>query len=152
VEAPFLIWSESFAVGHKGLDAEHRDLVRTINEIHCAENARPPQALIRLSNALMLATIKHFQHENAVMCLEISGAAVSDTVNEHRAEHALVLNRLESIIRNPYFLHTPHELSKNLKDWFLEHALTSDAQLKWLFEINRVPGRLPGQELVADIP
>jgi hemerythrin len=39
METPFLPWEDEFAIGHEGLDAEHRRLVDAINEINIAERA-----------------------------------------------------------------------------------------------------------------
>lgn len=149
-ERSFLPWTEGYAVGHDGLDAEHRDLVEIINEIHVAQQADEASERINaLLDVLHQKTIDHLRHENSAM-REVSGKvalekgshpaalkAMSDAVmDEHIAEHARSLQKLASIIQGfgPKS-NAPHgELGDMLKDWFIEHAIKYDAHLKAVFQ------------------
>lgn len=128
-----LNWDDSFAVGHKGLDAEHRQLVEIINRILSADRSALANVLLKASiNSLTLATVEHFRHENAVLRLELRGKMASDAINEHLAEHARSLTELESILQA---IMSGSEAQyrqgkQKLKDWFLEHATGYDEHLK----------------------
>jgi len=147
---PLIAWSETFTVGHKGLDAEHQYLIGVINKIDAAERAKqPPTQFEPLFDALRLATENHFRHENSIL-REISGSAesyqkdrphflkaMSDAIlDEHFTHHAQELSKLESIIRafQSRAGSAQSTLSNDLKDWFLEHVIKYDAHLKSVFQ------------------
>lgn len=148
-----LPWSEAFIVGHAGLDADHRHLVRAINEVCAAARAnRRPRQLRSLLGALKLATESHLEREDAIL-REISDGvkraqperrvkraylkAMSDTaLEEHLAEHREALAKLASITRACHSQGggAGSSLCVDLKDWFLEHAVKYDAHLKAIFQ------------------
>ena len=152
MEAVFLAWTDEYAIGHTGLDAEHRQLVEAINEICSIKCAGyEPDHLRPLLEALTIATLEHFKHENSLLrelsswvsglpadrqaILSIVRAAA---INEHCAEHAQVLLRLESII-HAFHLGTDSDsghLEKTLMDRFVEHALKRDAELRGVLQVN----------------
>ena len=150
MEREFLKWMKGYAVGHAGLDAEHRHLVASINEIYSAELATPDINRIGiLLDAFKFAAKKHLEHENSAMREISAGArnfqanrlaflgAMSDAViDEHIAEHALALRRLDLIIRAFYLdaCCSEQRLSNALRDWFVEHAVKYDAHLKAVFQ------------------
>jgi hemerythrin len=146
METLSLPWTDEYAIGHAGLDREHRQLVAAINEIcsiKCADDA--PDQLRPLLDALTIATVEHFKHENSLLRelsswasgLQADRQAIPNimsaaAINEHCAEHAQVLLRLESIIHAFYFGANSDRghLGKTLVDWFVEHALKHDADLR----------------------
>jgi hemerythrin len=149
-EYSFLPWVEGYAVGHDGLDTEHRRLVEIINEIHVAQQTDPAHARINtLLDMLHQETVDHLRHENSAM-REVSGKValekgshpaalkmMSDAVlDEHIAEHARSLQKLAFIIRSfgPESNAPSGELGDLLKDWFIEHAIKYDAHLKAVFQ------------------
>src|SRR5579859_1420296 len=67
-----LPWTEAFSVGHQELDAEHRHMVRLINQICLACGAKkherePEQEPTVLLEELEHLTKTHFDHEEAVL-------------------------------------------------------------------------------------
>lgn len=144
----FLSWRETYAVGHLGLDREHRHLVELINEISgIRDEAGGSIQLTSLSNAFYLASVEHFRHENSVMRDLLMGAyllpdgdmqrtLISKTaVNDHCAEHAQTLITLESKLQT--FAARPQHgaaLASELRFWFLDHAVNHDAHLKDIFQ------------------
>lgn len=142
----FLNWRETYAVGHLGLDLEHKRLVELINEIS-GIRAQAARQLCSLSHAFYLASVEHFRHENAVMRDIISGAyLLSDerlyrfisegAVNAHCAEHARTLIKLERILQ-PFSTAQSHDgpvLASDLRIWFLDHAIHHDDHLKKVFQ------------------
>ncbi|HVZ27062.1 MAG TPA: hemerythrin domain-containing protein [Rhizomicrobium sp.] len=128
-EAAFLVWSDAFAVGHKGLDLEHYRLFAIIREIHESERAgRDRSQLQALLDAVKFVAIEHFRHENSVLRLEMPDVIDTAAINEHLAEHAAALAGLEAIIRG--FRAGGDQLSFQLREWFVEHSVRYDAHLK----------------------
>jgi hemerythrin len=141
-----LTWNESFAVGHEGLDAEHRDLVESINEISDAiRSQKSPEQLADLLKALRKVAVEHIRHENSILWQIRAGtyepvqghartlpfqemmakAAFDKHMDEHDALHA----RFDTIIGGAV-----NTLSGELKAWFVHHARGYDADLKAIFQ------------------
>ena len=151
MELQFLAWTDAYAIGHTGLDAEHRQLVDAINEV-CSVGYVDCSAdeLKRLLEALTILAVEHFKHENTLLrelgCLVTRLQGVSLTiknivgvsaVNEHCAEHARALLQLESIIRISDCDTESHRgnLGKMLMAWFTAHALEHDANLRDVLQV-----------------
>ncbi|HWU56366.1 MAG TPA: hemerythrin family protein [Rhizomicrobium sp.] len=144
----FLSWQETYAVGHLGLDLEHKRLVEIINEISGVRaGVNAFQQLLSLSNAFYFASVEHFRHENSVMRELIEGAyllegdstqhiATSEAaINDHCAEHARALIQLEHMLQ-AYSVAQDRSgplLASELRIWFLDHAINHDAHLKEVF-------------------
>lgn len=149
MEQPFLPWVEGYAVGHEVLDAEHRRIAEAISEINAAQQTRqPPTRIVALLDAFLQMVMEHLRHENSAM-REVSEAArakgshlsflraMSDAViDEHIAEHARSLQKLNSIIGGFDSESDPEGpmLGDALRDWFVEHAVKYDAHLKAVFQ------------------
>lgn len=145
----FLQWIDAYAVGHDGLDAEHRRLADLINGIYIAECVRNTKQMGLLLEEVRQAAASHLRHENSVMrevrnraahaagghkaFLEAMTAAVID---EHIAEHARSLQQIGAIVHA--FQSTEHvamqPIGDALRDWFVEHAVKYDAHLKAVFQ------------------
>lgn len=139
MELLFLVWTEGYAVGHKGLDAEHRQLVEAINEICFAEYAEcSSDKLLSLLNALILLAVEHFKQENIVMHEFSNSTDHFEAINEHCAHHAEALVALESITFavGPGAGSARQHLGQKLIDWFTEHAIKHDKELRVLFQSN----------------
>jgi hemerythrin len=146
MEPHFLIWTKGYSIGHAGLDAEHRQLVDAINRVCVVESAGgAADELTPLLDALVILAVEHFKHENTLLreldCLAaplqeglpaIRNVISASAVNEHCAEHARSLLQLESIMHiSGCDTEAKREsLGKTLIDWFTEHALEHDADLK----------------------
>ena len=150
METSFLPWKDEFAVGHEGLDAEHRHLVDAINEINTAERAgQTPHQMNAMVGCLKRLAEEHFQHENSVLNKINSsplpstgdrqaflGAMVEASVSEHLISHRRSLARLNKIIRNLHSALNPvkQSFSQDLKAWFLDHMNNLDVRLKAVFK------------------
>jgi hemerythrin-like metal-binding protein len=135
-----LKWQETFSVGHRQLDAEHRRLLDIINAIHEAETGGALTQATHLLNDLHLTAMEHFRHENALITDIIAGAypgpagSLSEAIaNEHRAEHARALIALESLVRL-HALGREKNLALHLMNWFVGHATDQDARLRTYFQ------------------
>ena len=142
-----LPWKESYAVGHEGLDEEHRRLVAAINDICAAcEAGQPPAVIDPLFKNLERETERHLTHEDAVMheiAANAERSAQGDIkamtrrgIGEHIAEHERVLGKLRAIMDTARASTDcgATDICAELKEWFLEHAFKYDAHLKAIFQ------------------
>jgi hemerythrin len=141
-----LTWSESYAVGHKVLDAEHRHLVELINEVSEAVQSRASREQVAsLLRVLRGVAVEHIRQENSVLWELKSGnyeplrgrpqtphflKAMADAAfDEHMAEHATLMESFDAIGSAPLDM-----LCETLGVWFLDHAVKHDARLKAIFQ------------------
>lgn len=139
-----LRWSDVFAVGHPGLDREHRAIVETINAI-CETAARAPAAhqLEPLFSDLRTTTQQHFLHENTIL-RQVLASAERDTYSDgflklmgrgaflqHIDNHQRDFTELDTIIAA---VEHGRPLCHDLEHWFFSHAVKFDAHLKALFQ------------------
>ena len=142
---PLLPWSETFAVGHAGLDTEHHYLVDLINRVGArVQSKREPEELVELLKSLHEAAAEHFRHEDAILReiqagtypwperkqkAEFLKAMAKAALVEHIAEHQTMLSELNVIITGP-----PDKLCESLKAWFVDQVHGCEAELKALFQ------------------
>ena len=141
-----LPWSESFALGHEGLDFEHRHLVKLINEIGAVvRDNKNPEKLVDLVSVLHWAAVEHIRHENAILWEIQSGnfkplqkrsqsqrflrIMAKAAFEVHVAERDALLARLAAIVGSPV-----DTLCDDLKAWFIEHVHGYEADLKAIFQ------------------
>jgi len=141
-----LEWSDTYSVGHAGLDAEHRDMMEVIFRINGA--GADHTCLRPLLCELRQKADAHFSHESAILRQIIAATSTarrSQTflaamgqalVEEHLAEHDLALAALGSIIRATLSEKVPQMSPPGeiLTHWFVNHAIKHDAHLKTLFQ------------------
>jgi len=138
-----LAWSDSYSVGHTGLDEEHRSMIAIINSIRTDETNEDQRR--QLLNCLLPTTSRHFEHENSLMQTILSDIDAEqltimsmsrEVAAEHLREHELSLELLYSMAtvtpagRPP----GPREVYENLVHWFVQHAIKHDADLKAVFQ------------------
>jgi len=145
-QAQALAWSDSFAVGHDELDAQHRGLVDAINAVEAAVRQRQgPAPLSRALTALREAAAEHIRRENALLWEIGTGthealkgrartphflkAMAEAAFEEHVAKHDELLARLDAILVGP-----AEALTEALKTWFVDHAIKHDLHLKAIFQ------------------
>ena len=143
---PILPWSETFAIGHAGLDAEHRHLVDLINSVGANIQAKKsPPELVDLLRSLRKVAAEHFRHEDALLREIQAGtyppwrekfqsaaflkAIAGSALLEHIAEHQSLLSELDTVIAGPV-----NELCEKLKAWFVDHVTDYEASVKTLFQ------------------
>jgi len=140
-----LAWNVGFAVGHPEIDAQHRHLIVLINEIVTAVEQKALENLPVLLGVLRSAASAHFQAETAAlhalrsgthpgvagrpMTPRLSKALAELRIDEHQAQHALLLDRLGGFRTLP-----PHTLCERLKEWFVDHAIRQDSRLRPVFQ------------------
>ena len=131
-------WSESFSLGHRELDAQHRSMVELINRACLARDA---ESRLRLLAELERVTETHFECEEMVLEQLYRAAPkerrmLRDTLSaaliEHAAGHRL---RLAEVRAMSHALGTETDaggakFGDELRAWFVGHAIGADAQLK----------------------
>lgn len=148
-----LPWNDSFAIGHRLLDDEHRRLIELINEL-CAglSAAWTSRQLDPILAALSRKAEEHIGSENAIL-RDIKAAAegprvktlfkpgyvkaVQDAeVDKHIVEHVAMLRRLADItdVSRPRHPMTNPRVCADMKAWFVNHAVTHDGKIKAIFQ------------------
>ena len=143
-----LPWRDSYSVGHIALDEEHQILLQTINSICNFGQAEEQTALTPLLEDLVTATIRHFEHEDRllrkIVALTVTEKFSPDALRhmservlvEHIGDHAKTLEELGSLVqlyRSEHHM-TKDDLCDALENWFIGHAVRSDAHLKSVFQ------------------
>jgi len=141
-----LLWSENLAIGHPGLDTEHRHMLDLINEVITVVGFNgDPSAQLKTLRGL---AVEHVGNENRILWQLQAGTLellqehpgmrkilkmmARSRINDHMTEHHGFLARLDVIVRNG-----ANTLCEELRGWFLDHALSYDAGLKEIFETIR---------------
>ena len=121
-----LPWSETFALGHDALDAEHRHLVDLANAIGLVVLAKNPaeRADLLLPKLLHRMAAEHIRHENAILH-EQAGIAF----DEHVVDQTRLLDRLGTITDGPV-----EKICDDLKSWFIDYFYRYEPDLKTLFQ------------------
>lgn len=127
--APALPWSDSFSVGIEALDADHRALVRLINEV-CSHTrtARREQAL-QAFDSLCVEAAHHFEREEAVL-RELSGYR---HLAAHAGEHRNRLKQLAALRRRYESTTEAAAVARICDDvihWFVRQSVGHDAEIR----------------------
>lgn len=84
-------WTDAYAMGDAGIDAEHRNFVDIVNRLNAAIRDREPGAVIAvICDELVADAASHFRSEEAAMERAGFGA-----LSGHRREHERLLKFLE---------------------------------------------------------
>lgn len=122
-------WDEKYCVGLREIDDEHRSLIKSVNELHAAIEARMDREEIKGFFARVEREIgAHFDHEERLM-REYDYQAYE----EHRADHQRLLEDIEDIAKDfadGVFDYDPDKaLGRRLTDWFMDHVRKHDAPM-----------------------
>ena len=137
---PFL-WSDAFAVGEAGLDAEHRRMVELINEICIRAEAGWRESIGSLLRELQFVSETHFRNEETVLAriaAEISQkhlqAEVWLAIEQHVRQHRRQLDKLQGLVACT----DDREICEMLKLWYVEHVVREDAEVKAILQSSHV--------------
>ncbi|MEO5347391.1 MAG: bacteriohemerythrin [Magnetococcus sp. YQC-9] len=123
-DRPVIIWTGKMEVNVPELDADHRNLIRIINELHSAVQSGQGQALLgKIVEELMIYTRTHFAREERHM-QEIGFPNLAAHMEEHRlfTEKALVYQK--KLAEDPFALSS--EVLQYLRTWLTRHIQGSD--------------------------
>ncbi|MDH4109237.1 MAG: hemerythrin family protein [Gammaproteobacteria bacterium] len=120
-------WKESFSVGVAAVDAEHRDLIELINDLHglISDGADRDEVVAALGQ--IFAQISgHFALEERYM-----RDTKYDEFEAHKGDHENLLDQLRDIMDRVEDDGSYDEvrLAGDLEQWFTVHFRTHDARL-----------------------
>lgn len=131
----YMKWSESFSVGHPGIDAQHKKLVSLLNELCAAMGSGRSSAVLgTILEQLVNYTKEHFLAEEAVM----KECAFPGFV-AHKAEHDALAGKilkLQAELRAGT-VGISIELLDFLKEWLTHHILESDKKYAPFVRVHR---------------
>jgi hemerythrin len=150
-----LIWSEAFAVGHEGLDKEHRRLVVLINDLCTCVVTRDADEIATRLRTLTTEAKAHLEHETVVLrefrrdLEEPSNqhvprqlkTTIAAAIEDHVADHIILQRRLAEVtrtVRNGRWVEGS-SLCQLVEMWFLDHAVKYDIQIKTIIQSMRRP-------------
>lgn len=128
---PLVAWNESFSVGVKAMDDQHKGLVKALNDLHAAmlEGQLKPVSG-SLLNTLMDYTRQHFAAEEALM-----RRTAYPELGTHSALHKDLTREVEKFVGRYERGETGAniELLTFLRDWLLTHIQKVDRSYRaWM--------------------
>ena len=126
-----MIWNETYSVGVRELDEQHKALIRMINEMHYAMNNDKGQETISSIVDQMFSYMElHFASEEGYMqqCGYLGLAAHQKQHEEFRAK----ARDLRKRVRAGEFV-LSFEIVQFLSDWLQSHIMVTDMKYTSLF-------------------
>ena len=120
-------WREEFCTGISGVDYEHEELIKLINDVYALiDNKADQQTIIDALGDIYGSISAHFSLEEQMMKRHNY-----DQYDEHKADHDKLLDDIIDISDEfEINLNLNQELFKQrLNDWFQNHFKTHDARL-----------------------
>lgn len=123
-------WKEEFKTGLSGVDYEHEELIKQINEIfNIANKAQEKEQIKAVMGELYGSISGHFVLEENMM-----EKYKYDQFEAHRNDHNKLLDEINELTDS--FVKTggisEAELEQRLASWFVDHFKTHDARLHQL--------------------
>lgn len=120
-----LQWTPELSVGVESLDADHRQIIRLINQLDDAIKSGEPGATVRhVLDALLDYADYHFAREETLM--QVSGYPDADAhIRCHKTLAFQVTNIRDHYVRNPESIHE-REVLAFLKNWLTAHIMGRD--------------------------
>ena len=129
----YVTWKDSYTVHDPSLDAEHRQIIESINKLYLPMQGRTPGlAAERLLGSLIQYTRTHFEHEE-----ELLKKTAYPAFAEHKALHDDMVQRTIDLQTHLMSL-TASDVLNFLKDWWLEHIQGEDKKCAVYLESVRV--------------
>ncbi len=121
-------WRDEFTIGIPAVDAEHRELIELINELH-AQLTQPgaaPDAVADFLGEINVRIGAHFALEEKEM-----RERQYDQLAAHKADHERLLDEIRDLMDRYEDDHgfDEQELARRLKGWFGAHFGSHDARL-----------------------
>ena len=117
----YITWKQFYTVNDPALDAQHRQIIDTINSLYAAmDGADAATATKRAMDELVRYTHTHFADEERVM----KEIGYSDLI-AHKALHDQMRRRTIAMSQNLNLV-TARDMLVLLKDWWLEHIQGED--------------------------
>lgn len=121
-----LVWRDAWLLGIDLLDADHREMVRLINAVFCADGTAEPAAspIGERLDALFDHLRAHFEREERLLvAIDYPGLA------EHKREHAIQMAELVDLKRAVTETGArclSEEAAEGIRRWFFNHVIAED--------------------------
>lgn len=126
-----MIWNESYSVGVRELDEQHKALIRMINEMHYAMNNDKGQEAISTIVDQMFAYMEtHFSTEEGYM-QQHNYLGYLAHQKEHEEFRAKARDLRERVRAGEFVL--SFEIVQFLSDWLQKHIMVTDMKYTSLF-------------------
>jgi hemerythrin len=120
-------WRKEFETGVPDVDHEHRELVNLINNLHGEiVNGSDRARIAEFLGEVFAKIAAHFALEESIMRKHHY-----DEYEVHKAEHEALLDEIRDIMDDAESVggNCEAELSKTVRDWFVNHFKSKDARL-----------------------
>ena len=118
---PYVTWKDFYSVGDPSIDAQHKQILDTINELYEAMQKGKDRAVLKpILDRLLQYTLAHFQLEEQVM----QEHEYPDFA-QHTALHDRIRQKTRDLQEHAYLV-TGHDLLRFLKDWWVGHIQGCD--------------------------
>lgn len=126
-----MIWNESYSVGVRELDEQHKSLIHMINEMHYAMNNDKGQEAISLIVEQMFHYMEvHFSTEEGYM-QQHAYPAYAAHQKQHEEFRAKARDLRERVSTGEFIL--SFEIVQFLSDWLQKHIMVTDMKYTSLF-------------------
>ncbi len=135
----FLEWRDKMSVGNDYMDADHKELLEFLNDLHDMMSGIPdPESIIRLLDRLVTFAEYHFQTEEKLLRL-----CRYPRFEDHKKQHQDLMEQLLEI-RSAYIKEPTKgrlvEAFDFLSNWLMRHILREDMAYKPFIEKKSHPG------------
>ncbi len=132
----FFQWNTDFESGNEIIDNDHKVLVQLVNDLY-VEMARGDGSIMvaPVIDKLVDYSKNHFRREEKLMkSLSYPG------FERHEAEHDAFIAKVSEYLRNLKRDNISTDLARFLKDWLVNHILSSDKRFASYMEIKNITG------------
>ena len=123
-----LEWLETFEIGLQEIDDDHREMLRIMQDIKAAGEARDRKRCARLLDALIDYSKAHFEREEKILD-EIE----YPSLEVHEAYHADLLNRAEEVKEACKAIRSDRDFRECCEQMFgflIDDVITGDMKIK----------------------
>ena len=119
----YIVWKDSFNIGVKEMDEQHKLLVSNINELYNAINTGNSESVVKPTLIKLTDYIKvHFAAEENLLKMH-NYPMIESQIAQH-AHYISEIAFMESSLMNKK--QTAQNMLLFLKDWFIHHITTED--------------------------
>jgi methyl-accepting chemotaxis protein/hemerythrin len=118
---PYIAWKAEFSVGDPSLDAQHRQIIELIDELHVAtQRGVAYQAIRPFLDQLVQYTVNHFQAEEKLLAArQYPDLIPHQTLHEKMRQRTIALRDNAGLV-------TGRDLLVFLKEWWCNHIQEQD--------------------------
>lgn len=132
-------WTEDLSVGNKMIDAHHKELILTFNDLSTAiESGHASQQIKKLLHFLKFYAEWHFGHEES--CARKHNCSIAAQNEQAHAKFMDIFNDLQTQYRESGDSEViARKVHAQLADWLVSHILKIDTQIGHCIRNTSVP-------------